>query len=196
MEWLCCSSGLLNVASKLFETTNSSISSVFSISQYPVCCMVKSLHILTVNFLSLWNKKDEFETFFLDNDTDTIMGSESHLNQGISNSEFLPYGYNKFRKDRTNRWGGVLLIVKNKFICEQISISEGPELVATKLQTYRHPLIVASCYHPAKYSKQQSKVLFEEIAGLINKNKECPIWIGRDFNLPAFTEKNYMGSIC
>ena len=189
MEWLCCSSGLLNVASKLFETTNSSISSVSSITQYPVRCKVKSLHIFTANFLSLWNKKDEVETFFLDNDTDIIIGSESQLHQGINNSEFLPYGYNKFRKDCTNRWGGVLLIVKNKFICEQISISEGPELAAIKLQTYRHPLIVAACYCPLKYSKKQSKVLFEEIAGLINKNKKCPIWIGGDFNLPALTEK-------
>ena len=64
---------------------------------------------------------------------------------------------------------------------EQISISEGPELVAIKIQTYRHLLIVAACYHPPKYSKEQSKVLFEEIAGLVKKkNKKCPIWIGGD----------------
>ena len=84
-------------------------------------------------------------------------------------SKFLPYGYTAFRRDRTDGWGGVLLIVKNKLICEQISISEGPELVAIKIQTYRHLLIVAACYHPPKYSKEQSKVLFEEIAGLVKK---------------------------
>ena len=96
-------------------------------------------------------------------------------------SKFLPYGYTAFRRDHTDGWGGVLLIVKNKLICEQISISEGPELVAIKIQTYRHLLIVAACYHPPKYSKEQSKVLFEEIAGLVKKkNKKCPIWIGGD----------------
>ena len=155
-------------------TANSSVSSVSSISQHPVCCKAKRLCILTANFQSLWNKKDEVEAFVLDNDIDIVIGSESHLHQGISNSEFLPYAYTAFRRDRTE-WGGVLLIVKNKFICEQISISEGPELVAIKMQTYKHPLIVAACYRPPKYSKEQSKILFEEIAGLINKNKKCLI---------------------
>ena len=161
MEWLCCSCGLLNVASKLFDTTNSSISSVSSISQYPARCKAKSLRILTANFQSLSNKKNEVEAFALDNDIDIVIGSESHLHQGISNDEFLPYGYTAFRRDRTDRWGWSMT-VKNKFICEQISISEGPELVAIKIQTYKHPLIVAACYLPPKYSKEQSKFLFEE----------------------------------
>ena len=61
-EWLCCGCGLRDVV------RNSSISSVSSISQYPVCCKAKSLCILTANFQSLWNKKDEVEAFVLDND--------------------------------------------------------------------------------------------------------------------------------
>ena len=92
MEWLCCSCVLPNVASKLVDTTNSSISSVSSISQYPVRCKAKSVHILTANFQSLWNKKDEAEAFVVDNDIDIVVGSESHLYQGINNSDFLPYG--------------------------------------------------------------------------------------------------------
>ena len=67
--------------------------------------------------------------FVLDNDIDIVIGSESHLHQGIGNSEFSPYGYTAFRRDCTDGWGGVLLVVKNKFICEQISILQGPELV-------------------------------------------------------------------
>ena len=43
---------------------------------------------------------------------------------------------------------------------------------------------MAASYRPPKYSKEQSKILFEEIAALINKNKKCPIWIGGNFNLP------------
>ena len=183
MEWLCCSCGLPNVASKLFDTKNSSISSVSFISQYPVRCKAKSLRILTAHFQSLWNKKDEVEAFVLDNDIDIVIGLESHLCQRISNSKFLPYGYIAFRRHRTDRWGGVLLTVKSKSICEQISISEGPELVAIRMQTYTHPLTMTACYRSPKYSKEQSKILFEEVAGLINKNKKCPIGIGSDFNL-------------
>ena len=115
MEWLCCSCGLQNVASKLFDTTNLSISSLSSISQYPVRCKAKSFCILTANFQSLWSKKGEVEAFVLDNDID--IGSESHLYQGIISSEFLPYRYTTLRRDCTDGWHGVLLIVKNKFIC-------------------------------------------------------------------------------
>ena len=38
--------------------------------------------------------------------------------------------------------------------------------------------------HPPKYSKEQRKTLFEEIAGFINKNRKCPVWIGGNLNLP------------
>ena len=71
------------------------------------------------------------------------------------------------------------MIVKSKFICEQISISEGLELVAHKNATIQ----VLACYRSPKYSKEQSKTLIEEIADFINKNKKFQLWIGGDFNL-------------
>ena len=81
----------------------------------------------------------------------------------IKNSEFLPHGYTAFRKDHTNRWGGVLQTVKDKFICEQISFISRTIIVAMKIQTYKHPLIVAAFYGPAKYSKEQYKTLYMKI---------------------------------
>ena len=41
---------------------------------------------------------------------------------------------------------------------------------------------MAACYCGPKHSKEQSKILFEEIVG--PKNKKCPIWVGGDLNLP------------
>ena len=67
-------------------------------------------------------------------------------------------------------------IPKTNLFCEQINISEGPELVAIKIQAYKHPLIVAACYRPQKYSKEQSKTLFEEIGGLIYKKVPSLDW--------------------
>lgn len=77
----------------------------------------------------------------------------------------------------------VLLIVRKKFICKQISISEILELAFIKIQTYKHALIVTACYLPPIYSKEQSKTLFEEISGFINKSKKYPVWIGGNFKL-------------
>ena len=45
MECLCCSYGLPNVGSKLFDIISSQISSVSSISIYPVRCKANSLPI-------------------------------------------------------------------------------------------------------------------------------------------------------
>ena len=66
-------------------------------------------------------KKEEVEIFVLDNDIGRAM---SHLQLGIKNNEFLSYRYTAFRRDRTDQWREVLLIVNNKFICQQIRISE------------------------------------------------------------------------
>ena len=52
--------------------------------------ITSSLRTLTTNFHSPWNKKEEVETLVLDNDVDIVICSESHSQQGITNSEFLP----------------------------------------------------------------------------------------------------------
>ena len=79
----------------------------------------------------------------------------SHLQLGIKNNEFLSYGYTAFRRDRTDQWREVLLIVNNKFICQQIRISERLELVAITIQKCKSALILAASYRPLKYSKEQ-----------------------------------------
>ena len=82
MECLCCSYGLPNVASRFFDTTKSSVSSISFISQHTVRCKAKSLCVSTANFQILWNKKEEFETLVLDNYIDIVTGSENYLYQG------------------------------------------------------------------------------------------------------------------
>ena len=133
-----------------------------------------SLRILTTNFQSPWNKKEKVETLF-----STMMLTELYVQKVTHNKELrIVSFYHKdtlHRRDRTNGWGEVLLIVKDKLICEQITISEGLELAAIRIQTYKNPLIVAASYRPQKYSKEHSKTLFEEIVGLINENKKCLI---------------------
>ena len=53
-----------------------------------------------------------------------------------------------------------------------------------KITNIQAPFNRAACYCPPKCSKEQCTTLFDELAGLINKNKKCPVWIGGDFNLP------------
>lgn len=91
-----------------FYATKSSVSSVSFVSQHTVRCKAKSLLLSTANFQILWNKKEEFETFVLDNYIYIVTGSENYLIKGTSNEEFLSYGCNAFIRDCTDGWYGVL----------------------------------------------------------------------------------------
>ena len=82
----------------------------------------KCIRILTVNFQSICNKKEELETFLMENDIDVVLGSESHLSPSINNSEIVPPLYTAYRKDRDDGWGGVIIIVKKSLIVEGLQL--------------------------------------------------------------------------
>ena len=50
----------------------------------------KPLKIVTVNFQSMFKKKDEICHFLSDSIIDIILGCETHLSPSISTSELLP----------------------------------------------------------------------------------------------------------
>ena len=50
----------------------------------------KSLRVVTVNFQSAYNKKDELSSFLIENDIDIVLGSEVHLSPSINKAEILP----------------------------------------------------------------------------------------------------------
>ena len=144
----------------------------------------KTLRLLTVNFQGFWNKKDEIEEFLVENDIDIVLGSESHLKPSIKNAEILPGNYMAYRKDRIDGWGGAIIIAKKDLIIEEIEVSESPEIVAIKLETFGKPVIMVSFYRPPKYSIEDSELLNAEISRISKKYKNSPIWIGGDMNLP------------
>ena len=91
---------------------------------------------MTINFQSIWGKKEELELAVLENNIDVVIGCETHLDPSIHDSEFLPQNYSSFRRDRNDGWGGDIIIVKNSFIVEQITSSLLSEFVAVKITTY------------------------------------------------------------
>ena len=56
-------------------------------------------------------------------------------------------------------WGGVIIIIKNELIAEQITSSMLSEIVAVKITTHRQPIIIAACYRPPKNSISDLKQL-------------------------------------
>ena len=188
LEWECYSCALINISFSVFEHSldNNSL-------QRPLTCSspktvyrkAKQLRIMTINFQSILGKKEELQLALVENNIDIVIGSETHLDPSINDSEFLPTSYSSFRKDREDGWGGVIVIVKNDLIVERIISSFSSEIVAVKINTLQQqPIIIGACYRPPKNSMEEINFLTSDIKTLISKYKNSPFWIVGDFNLP------------
>ena len=72
----------------------------------------KSLNILTINFQSIWDKKEVFSNILHESNTDIVLCTETHLDPAK--------GYESYRNDRLDGWGGVMIIYKNSLTCNEI----------------------------------------------------------------------------
>jgi len=75
---------------------------------------------LVVNFQSSKNKKEELCNLLDSANPNILIGTETWLRNDISSSEIFPEGYNVYRKDRWDGYGGVLVAVKTDYISEPI----------------------------------------------------------------------------
>ena len=188
LEWECCNCAIKNISFSLF---NHPVDSDHLLSS-PICSSspnittkkAKQLRIMTINFQSVWGKKEELELALVENNIDVVIGCKTYLDPCIHDSEFLPLNYTCFWRDRKDGWGGVIIIIKNELIAEQITSSMLSEIVAVKITTHRQPIIIAACCRPPKNSISNLKQLTTELQDLLLQYKNLPFWVGGDFNLP------------
>ena len=60
---------------------------------------------------------------------DLLIGTESHLDTSVNNSEIIPKNFNTYRKDRNRFGGSVLVLVKNTLSSSQIDIQLSFEII-------------------------------------------------------------------
>ena len=183
MQWIYIRCGLPNISASLFDSSMSSINSSLNLDEDMLRVKSKSLRVVTVNFQSIYNKKDELSSFLIENDIDIVLGSETHLSPSINNTEIPPPPmYTCYRRDPADGWGGVIIIIKKSLTVEEIKINKECGMVAIKVETYQKIVIFASCYRPPKSTNNE--LLFEEIKRLASMHRKNPMWIGGEFNLP------------
>ena len=177
-SWICCSCGMPNFSSALFDTDLSKISTsnqysyldttLYSDIGSPIAAsspkafrtnwvpkIVKHpLKSLVINCQSLRskNKQAELHAVLESVKPDVVFGNESWLDGNILNSEVFPENFTVYRKDRaSDPHGGVFLLVDSSLISsEETSLDvEGAELIWAKISTAgSKDLLLGSFYRP------------------------------------------------
>ena len=122
---------------------------------------------------------------------DIIFGTESWLSPSISSSEIFPHGYNVYRQDRSDGYGGVFLACHSKLISREILLTTRCEVVASLITLDNsQSLIVCSVYRPPNNDVSYLQQLCCDLEGLVNKHPNTQIWIAGDLNLPNINWNN------
>jgi len=84
--------------------------------------ILSDLKLSTANFCSIVNKRVQLEAFIVTNNTDIIIGTESHLNDAIRNPEIFPNNFQTYRNNRNSYGGSVFVSVKSSIHSSQIDL--------------------------------------------------------------------------
>ena len=144
-----------------------------------------------VNFCSVTNKRTQLEVFLVTYAIDIIIGTESHLNESILNSEVFPNNYQTYRKDRKTSGGGVFISIKSSIPCTQINDNSTIEIVWAHVHLDKNnDFIVGSFYCPPHSSDTILDNLQSSIDTIKQKYPHTQIILGGDFNCPGIDWEN------
>ena len=211
LPWECTNCGLSNISATLFDSTiidsvnlsdydgtdsinRSSTSSCSSLDPGPPVAQsspskqsrsaATNLRTLTINFQSLFGKKEVFWSLVDVVKPDIIFGSETWLKPDKGQSEIFPPGFDVYRKDRTDGYGGVLFAVNSSLVSHQLDIQSDAEFVATKIISGKQSVIIGALYRPTNNSQTYMDSLNLAIEDVCTSNPGSAIWISGDINLP------------
>ena len=139
------------------------------------------------NVTSIAKNLEEFKSFFECGEFDIIGIAETWLKEGHYDSEFAPDCYQVFRKDRSTRSGGVLLLIKDKLQPVCISLDTDLEVVAAKMRLRDSSLTIVVTYLPPPLNREaidKLEFLLSDI--LANGRPQDKIIVMGDFNTPLY----------
>ena len=144
------------------------------------------LRTLTINFQSIWGKKEVFWSLVEAVKPDIIFGCETWLNPQITKGEIFPpeLGFELYRKDRNDNHGGVLLAIHTSLNNHQLDFETDAEFIAAKILSGKHTTIVGAFYRPTNNNQVYMDSLNQAIEDLCTSNPEAAVWLGGDLNLP------------
>ena len=145
---------------------------------------------MVINFQGVWGKVAELAVCLENHQPDIVIGTESWLSEGISNSEIVPSNYTVIRKDRDSAdfgpegYGGVFIAVKSDLIAaHRHDLHSDTEIVWLQIELVgSKPVLIGAFYrHPS--SKEDVLEQLNISLSKIDRSKFPDIWLVGDFNL-------------
>ncbi|XP_072041142.1 uncharacterized protein [Amphiura filiformis] len=144
---------------------------------------------MVVNFQSINNKVAELAICLDTHKPDILIGTESWLAEGVSNSEIFPTGYSVVRKDRPTgnndrSHGGIFIAMRSDLIAShRIDLDEQCEILWVQLEIVgSKSVLIGAFYRPPDSGGDILDHLHTSLAK-IDMSKGHTIWLGGDFNL-------------
>ncbi|XP_030834551.1 uncharacterized protein LOC115921326 [Strongylocentrotus purpuratus] len=191
----CASCGMPQFSTSLFnsfvaDTSNTTTGVFISISptykKRSLSCE-KEDKILTVNFQSARNKREEIHNPIDSSDPDIILGTETWLNSNIHIAKLFPPSYELIRNDRSDGYGGVLIALKKEIIFERLPSTPDANVEAIFIKISlpkKNFLIVGALYRPPSSTPKYMEDLCQSVESLHSHDRNAVIWLGGDLNLP------------
>ena len=92
LAWSCHKCGMPNVNESIFNSNYISSMSSTASEEEPRKAKAKSLNILSINFQSIWGKKEIFTKLLYSSNTDIVLCTEIHLDPSIRTVNFFQRG--------------------------------------------------------------------------------------------------------
>jgi len=145
-----------------------------------------SFNLSVINFRSIKNKQAELQAFLVTHNVNIIIGTESHLDDSITNSEIFPNHYQVYRNDRNTYGGGVCILVDNNIPSNQVIVDGVCEVVWVQIHNHEHSSVILGSF----YCPPQSPVhIWDDLAHCVsqirNRFPDTALLLGGDFNCPG-----------
>jgi len=131
---------------------------------------------------SLFPKNDELCVTMETHNPDMICIVETWLCDDILNSEIALPGYQLYRRDRNRHGGGVLIYVKDHFVCSILPSADNLEIITVSVCYGSSKVFISLFYRPPNSSSQIFDDLFLYLQSL-NVGSFCNYILLGDFNV-------------
>lgn len=148
-----------------------------------------NVKVLVINFQGIRGKFADIVCCIDLHKPDIIVGTESHIDSSVKDSELFPPDYQVIRKDRDfGPKGGVLIAVKNDLIVtHRIDLDSNCEIVWVSISIQgMKKIIIGAFYRSQQFGKSIDYMeRLKESLSKIKRVDRSHIWLAGDFNLPG-----------